>query len=75
MCQKTVSTASRHDELTGIIKNSDKFLLPELASEVERLSISDTTLTPSPPLGLDAIYSEFPRCRLPMGLRNTAASY
>ena len=37
-----------------------EFLLPELADEIEKLSLSNTSPTRLAPLGVDSIYSESP---------------
>ena len=65
--------APQQEQLDGII--SAKFLLPELADEVEKLSLSDTSLTRLAPLGVDTIYSKSPQYQLSLGLQNAVASY
>ena len=64
---------SKQDQPDGTI--SDEFLLPELADEIEKLSLSYTLSTHLAPLGIDPIYFEFLRPQLPLGLHNATASY
>ena len=57
----------QQEQLDG--PSSTECLLPELAEEIEKLSLSDTSLIRLELVGVDPIYSEPPRPQLPLGYR------
>jgi hypothetical protein len=67
--------ASRCSNLDEFIDNLDEFLLPDLAGEIERMSVFDATSTHAAPglLGLDSNRSEETCTLFPFRLRNAAS--
>jgi hypothetical protein len=71
------SAASQRNSLDEFIDNLDETLLPNLATEIEEVSIFNATSTRAALelLRLDLIRSEDLRTRLPFGLRNMVIVY
>jgi hypothetical protein len=71
------STAYRCSKLDEIIDNLYELLLPDLAEEIERVSIFYVTSTCAAlgPLGSDSNRSKDARTLFPFGLRNAASVY
>ena len=63
----------QQEQLDG--PSSTEFLLPELADEIEKLSLSDTSSIRLELVGVDPIYFEPPQPQLPLGLQNVTASF
>jgi hypothetical protein len=72
-----VPAATQHSNLDEFINNLEEMLLPDLARELEELSIFDVTNTRAASrfLGSDSIRSEEQRIRFPFGLHNTTTFY
>ena len=67
--------APSHNYFDKTVDDSNEILLPELADEIEKLSVSDATSIRSTFFELVSIYSETARTQLPLGLRNAATLY